>query len=67
MFLAFISIMFLAQTSSGKNQRVKPQQPRNVDFTNDDDQFDNKKSFKSEYLDGSLSHSSSNITSKKIK
>jgi hypothetical protein len=65
MFLAFISIMFLAQTSSGKNQRVKPQQPRNIDFTNDDDQFDNK-SFKSEYLDGSLSHSSSNITLKKI-
>ncbi len=66
MFLAFISIMFLAQTSGGKNQRVQPQQPRNVDFTNDDDQFDNK-SFKSEYLDGSLSHSSSNITSKKIR
>jgi hypothetical protein len=45
MFLAFISIMFLAQTSGGKNQRVKPQQPRNIDFTNDDDQFDNKESF----------------------
>ncbi len=59
--------MFLAQTSGGKNQTVKPQQPRNIDFTNDDDQFDNKNSFKSEYLDGSLSHSSSNITSKKIK
>jgi hypothetical protein len=37
MFLAFMSIMFLAETTGGKNQRVDPQQPRNIDFTNADD------------------------------
>ena len=66
MFIAFISIMFLAETTSGNNQRVDPQQPRNIDFTNADDQFDNKKSFTTEYLDGSLTNASSNITSQKI-
>ncbi len=46
--------MLLAQTSGLKNQRVEPEQPRNVHFTNDDDRLDNKKSFESEYLNGSL-------------